>query len=319
MRAVSAPVGWPALLLCAGLATRLRPLSTVRAKAALPVAGTPLVQRLLRQVADAGIRDVVINLHHLPATITRLVGDGAEHGLRVRYSWEHPVLGSAGGPARALALHPAPHWLVLNGDTLAAVDLTALAAAHQAHQSLVTLAVTTGQPDRYNSVLADADGVVTGFRPRGHGAPPPGLTAWHFIGIQAIDRTAFATVPPDTPWETVRQLYPALLVSHPGRLRVHVTSGPFDDIGTPGDYLSTVRRLAASEGTGLDRGARTHVHETAQVDDCILWDDVHVGAGAVLRRCIVTDGVQVPAGVHHEDAILLEGPAGMQVESLGVA
>src|SRR6478672_8495534 len=94
----------PALVLTAGLATRLRPLSFVRAKAALPVAGVPLVRRILTSLASAGITDVVMNLHHLPHTLTTLVGDGSDLGMTVRYSWETPVLGSAGGPRRALPL-----------------------------------------------------------------------------------------------------------------------------------------------------------------------------------------------------------------------
>jgi NDP-sugar pyrophosphorylase family protein len=87
----------PALVLTAGLATRLRPLSLVRAKAALPVAGEPLACRILRSLGAAGVTDAVLNLHHLPHTLTSLVGDGTGTGLRVRYSWEVPVLGSAGG------------------------------------------------------------------------------------------------------------------------------------------------------------------------------------------------------------------------------
>ena len=111
-----------ALVLTAGLATRLRPLSFVRAKAALPVAGVPIVIRILRQLEAAGITDAVLNLHHRPDSLTRLVGDGSGVGLRLRYSWEHPVLGSAGGPARAVPLLGGPSggdepFLVVNGDT----------------------------------------------------------------------------------------------------------------------------------------------------------------------------------------------------------
>ena len=69
----------------------------------MPVAGEPLVRRLLRYGARWGIRDFVLNLHYLPETITAHVGDGADLGVRVRYSFESPVLGSAGGPRKALA------------------------------------------------------------------------------------------------------------------------------------------------------------------------------------------------------------------------
>jgi len=94
----------PALVLTAGQATRLRPLSLVRAKAAVPVAGIPIAERILRNLAAIGVRDAVLNLHHLPETLPRRVGDGTTLGMRVRYSWETPLLGSAGGPRRARPL-----------------------------------------------------------------------------------------------------------------------------------------------------------------------------------------------------------------------
>ena len=72
----------PALLLTAGLGTRLRPLSSVRAKPAVPVAGEPLVRRILGWLSSQGVRDVVLNLHHLPETICAVVGDGADLGVR---------------------------------------------------------------------------------------------------------------------------------------------------------------------------------------------------------------------------------------------
>ena len=81
----------PALVLTAGLATRLRPLSLVRAKAALPIAGEPLARRILRTLRDGGVTDAVLNLHWLPHTLAGRIGDGADLGMRVRYSWETPV------------------------------------------------------------------------------------------------------------------------------------------------------------------------------------------------------------------------------------
>ena len=110
-----------ALLLTAGLGTRLQPLTSVRAKAAVPINGDALVRRVIRVLATAGIRDLVLNLHHRPATIAALVGDGTDLGVRVRYSWEQPVLGSAGGPRHALPLvvdRDDDDFLIVNGDTL---------------------------------------------------------------------------------------------------------------------------------------------------------------------------------------------------------
>jgi NDP-sugar pyrophosphorylase family protein len=83
-----------ALVLTAGLGTRLRPLTDVRAKPAIPVAGDPMIRRIIRTLVAQGVDDLVLNLHHLPATLTAVVGDGRDVGARVRYSWEPEILGS---------------------------------------------------------------------------------------------------------------------------------------------------------------------------------------------------------------------------------
>lgn len=281
----------PALILTAGLATRLRPLSFVRAKAAMPVGGEPLVRRILRQLHAAGVREAVLNLHHLPHTITREVGDGSDLGLRVRYSWETAVLGSAGGPRQALPLLGEPTFLLVNGDTLTDVDAAGLVAEHRRTRALVTMAVVPNrEPEKYGGVLVDEDGTVTGFTRRGSSD-----RAHHFVGVQIADAAAFAPVAPGQVAESVADVYPTLIRTRPGSVRAYVTDAPFLDIGTPDDYLQTSLRLAAPGGATL-RGARTRVDPTARVEDTVLWDDVEIGAGVSLRGCVVADGARVPAG-----------------------
>jgi NDP-sugar pyrophosphorylase family protein len=280
----------PALVLTAGLATRLRPLSLVRAKAALPVAGQPLVRRILEQLRSAGVSDAVLNLHHLPHTITGLVGDGSDLDMRVRYSWERPILGSAGGPRLALPLLDGSTFLIANGDTLADVDIPSLVADHRRSGALVTLAVTTSpDPKKYGGIVADADGSMTGFTTAGSTE-----ASWHFIGLQVAESDAFASVEAGAPCESVRVLYPALIAARPGSVRVHACAAEFFDIGTPDDYRHTSRLLAQREERVALHGLRTRIDPTARVDDSILWDDVEVGARSILRGCIVTDGVRVP-------------------------
>ena len=153
--------GWPppALVLCAGLGTRLRPLTEYRAKPAMPVGAETLIGRILRNLASSGITDAVLNLHHLPQTVTREVGDGSQYGLRVRYSWEQPrVLGSAGGPRHALPLLEGETILVVNGDTLCDLPLRALWERHRDAGALVTLGLMPHpEPGRYGGVTLDVD------------------------------------------------------------------------------------------------------------------------------------------------------------------
>src|SRR5690242_3746646 len=196
----------PALVLTAGLATRLRPLSFVRAKAALPVAGVPLVQRILRWLSAHGVCDAVLNLHHLPHTITGVVGDGSADGVRVRYSWEPIVLGSAGGPRRALPLLGSSTFLIVNGDTLTDVDIAALVAEHRRTGAMVTMAVMPNtEPDKYSGLAVDGTGAFTGVVARDAAQP-----SYHFVGVQVAEAAAFAALPDNRPFESVRQLYPSL-------------------------------------------------------------------------------------------------------------
>ncbi len=291
-----------ALVLAAGLGLRLRPLTLDRAKAALPVSGIPLIRRILHWLARAGVTDVVINLHHRPETLTALVGDGREFGLRVRYSWEPQLLGTAGGVRHALPLIDAPQFLVVNADTLADPPLETLVAAHQASGALATLAVVAHpKSPRYGGILADPTGGVVGFCPPG--STPPG---WHFVGVQLVERTAFAALPDQHPCDTIPDHYGALLGARPGAVRVCPVTTRFFDIGTPRDYLDTSLAVARAEGLSappLGRGSR--VASSARLVRTMVWDDVQVEAGCELVDCIVGDGVRLPPGLRVQQRILL--------------
>jgi mannose-1-phosphate guanylyltransferase len=309
----------PALVLTAGLATRLRPLSLVRAKAAMPVGGEPMARRILRSLRSAGIVDAVLNLHHLPHTITRLVGDGSDLEIDVRYSWEQPVLGSAGGPKHAVPLLDSPTFLIVNGDTLTDVDIAALLADHRRSGALVTMAVIP-HPEgaKYGGVRVEDNGVFTGFTRRG--SPEP---SYHFVGVQVVEAQAFASISPGVP-ESVSELYPALMTARRGSVRAFACAAQFVDIGTPDDYLRTSLMLHHDQpGTaGSDSSAR--IDATARVEDSILWDDVEVGARSVLRRCVVADGVRVPAGTSWTGVTLRRpdgnlSPAEKLIDGLAVA
>jgi NDP-sugar pyrophosphorylase family protein len=294
-----------ALLLTAGLGTRLRPLTLVRAKPAIPVGGVPMVHRIIRWLADAGVRDVVLNLHHLPHTIAGLVGDGGGLGVRARYSWESPVvLGSAGGPRQALEIIGAGTFLIINGDTLTDVPLAPLAAAHASNGALVTMAVVpNAQPEHYSGLRVAADGAVVGVEPRGSRRP-----SFHFIGVQAADARAFADLPRGRVANSVGEVYDALIASRPGSIRAHLCDARFWDIGTVADYWHSSRAFAsAAAGPGTPGAV---VGSGAQLIDSIAWDDVVLGPRSTVTRCIVTDGVRVPAGAVYSDAILMQAADG---------
>ncbi|HEX6976435.1 MAG TPA: NDP-sugar synthase [Vicinamibacterales bacterium] len=287
-----------ALVLTAGLGTRLRPLTYVRAKAAVPVNGEPLARRVVRWLVSHGITEQVLNLHHHPHTITRLIGDGSDLGARVRYSWENPVLGSAGGPRHALDLLAGPRdsFLLVNGDTLTNVDVAAVLARHESSGARVTMAlIPNPHPDKYGGVQVSDDGYVTGFSRAG-----AAQQSWHFIGVQAARAETFAALPDGVPAESVNMLYRQLIERHPCAIAAFTCDASFRDIGTPADYLRTSVELAAEEGDRLAAGARLNCAPSARVVRTALWDDVTIGERADLADCIVGDGARIPSHARYE-------------------
>jgi NDP-sugar pyrophosphorylase family protein len=293
-----------AIVLTAGLGTRLRPLTFVRAKGAVPVNGEPLASRIVRWLVSHGISDLVLNLHYKPETIAAALGDGAHLGARIRYSWEQPVLGSAGGPRHALPLLGDP-FLVVNGDTLTDVSPEALAAAHLAARADVTMAlIPNPRPDKYGGVLVSDDGWVTGFTRR-----DPSIRSYHFVGVQVAARRVFAGLPDGVPSESVGSLYPRLIQANPRSVRAFVTGASFQDIGTPADYLATAVELADREGDRLAAGARVRIAKSAHLSRTAVWDDVVIGEGASLVECVVADGARVPGGARYERCALVPAAA----------
>jgi len=286
----------PALVLTAGLGTRLDPITRLVAKAAVPLGGRTLIERVLDWLAAQQVTDVVLNLHHRPESITSIVGDGAHLGLRVRYSWEMPLLGSAGGPRHALPLLDSETFLVVNGDTLCDVPLAPLVDAHRASGAMVTMAVVPNRaPDRYNGLELDPDARVVRFVPRGHTVP-----SWHFTGVQVVQSWVFEALPDGVPAESVHGVYPDLLRPGTGGIHAHRADAPFWDVGTPRDYLAAT--LALAPDAAVDPGAV--VASSAQVTNSIVWPGSTVGRRASLDECIVA-GVAVPPDFEARRCVLV--------------
>lgn len=318
----------PALVLTAGLGTRLRPLTYVRAKAAVPVNGEPLARRVARWLAAHGFRDQVFNLHHHPQSIAACLGDGADLGIRLRYSWEQTVLGSGGGPRHALPLLTdggAERFLIVNGDTLTDVDLEALLASHLRSGALVTMAlIPNPAPDKYGGVIVNwpggerprlagggyGTGCVSGFSRRG-----PQAESLHFIGVQVVEARALLELEDGVPAESVGVLYPRLIARDPRAVGAFVSDATFHDIGTPADCLRTSLALAGTEGLRrAGRGGR--IASSAVVERSTLWDDVTVLPHARLTECIVADGVTIPEGAVFERSAIIRETGGLLVQPL---
>ncbi len=296
--------------MAAGLGTRMRPLTLLRAKPVLPVLNRPLLHWTLEHLARHGFTDLLVNLHHRGASVREAIGDGRSFGVRIQYSMEREILGTSGGPRKARAFFGDEPFLVVNGDMVFDFDLGRLLAHHQKTRARATLALLPNpNPQRYGAVITGPDGRVrslAGYPRQARG------TAHLFTGIHIMDPAILDRLPKG-PSDTVRDLYAPLIDEGEPIVGLRM-KGVWHDIGSPRLYLDSHRALLArgfrglSRGSLVDPGARVHpgarlraavvgkgcvIGEGAEVRGSVLWDGVTVGSGAAVTDSILTSGITV--------------------------
>ena len=315
------------MVLAAGLGTRMRPLTLLLAKPALPVMNRPLLRWTLELLARNGVTDVMINTHHLPATVRAAGGDGRAFGLRASYSHEPKILGTGGGPRKVRAFFGDEPFILVNGDMVFDFDLRGLVRRHEKAGARATLALRPNpDPRRYSAIRTAKDGRVTSLA----GLPRPTRgTASLFTGIHVLDPALLDRLPRGVS-DTVRDLYVRLVEEGQPVLGVRVR-GKWFDIGSPSLYLDSHRALLAAGFGGAKGGVLVHpaadVHPTARVvrsaigagcvigafarvTGSVLWDGVTMGAGSRVRDSILATGTRVAAGERMAGMVVMPGRRG---------
>jgi mannose-1-phosphate guanylyltransferase len=300
------------MILAAGKGLRMRPLTLLRAKAALPVLNRPLLHWSLELLARHGVRDVVVNIHHLPSTVVDAVGNGRGMGLRVTYSREARILGTGGGPRRVVDFFGEEPFFLVNGDVVCDFDLRALLERHRRSGARATLALKRNpDPRRYSTVVTGAAGRVLSLAGLPHRARG---RASLFTGIHVIDPGLLSALAPG-PSDIVRDLY-GPFIGAGGRIVGVRVAGRWWDFGSPALYLASQRLMMSHTAPGwlqkwgaihpLARvhprsrvigsvvGPRATIEEGARVEGSIVWDGTVVGRGARVRGSILAGGVVEP-------------------------
>jgi NDP-sugar pyrophosphorylase family protein len=317
-----------ALVLAAGLGTRLRPLTDDLPKPLLPVLGQPLLGLTLRRLAAAGCEAAAINLHHGAGQIRRAFG--SEHaGLPLTWSEEPQLLGTLGalGPLAGF-FAGADLALVVNGDSLCRWPLAQLLARHLATGALATLllAARADPADFGGGVAVDRTGKLLWLRPAGtpgdRGTRRRVFAGAHVLSRRLLQRIAADPAP--APADFVRDLYEPLLAEQPGCLDSLTTGRRWHDLGTPRRYLAATLDWTGARGlwispaaavapaavvrrSSLEAGAR--VAAAAIVEDSVLLPDARIGAGCEVRDSILGPGVELPAGNHVTSQVVVAGGA----------
>jgi NDP-sugar pyrophosphorylase family protein len=232
-----------AMILAAGLGTRLRPLTNAIPKPLLPIAGTPLIVWNLLLLKQHGFHDVVINLHHLGPMIEQAIGNGSRYGLRIIYSREPVILGTGGGLKQAEQHFSGEPVLVLNADTLVDLDLGALCAFHQQHDAVATLVLRKDpEAEQWGLVEIDSDHRIVRIAGRGRTDQVPTQPRM-FAGIHILRPRLLRDVPKSVA-STIIDPYVAA-IQRGEALFGFDCEGYWSDIGTPERYAQAEQDASA--------------------------------------------------------------------------
>ncbi|HUN79834.1 MAG TPA: NDP-sugar synthase [Solirubrobacteraceae bacterium] len=310
-----------AMVLAAGLGTRLRPLTYEIPKPMVPVLDRPVMAHIVDLLQRHGFEHVIANLHYFPDTIRRYFGEGGN----LSYSYEEELLGTAGGVRACADFFGSEPFLIISGDALTDIDLTAFAARHRQSGGIATLAVKQVSDTReYGVVLHDRLGRITGFQEKPE--PDEALSDLGSCGIYIFDPAIFDYFPQRPFVDWAKDVFPALL-EHDVPFHIHeirdywndvgslaeLRQGTFDalrgelDLRVQGSEVAPGVTLAGDAALpgDLDAQGPVWIGRDVQIGDGVrltgpvaLGDGARVGDGAQLRESIVFPGTEIaPAAI----------------------
>ena len=315
-----------AMVLAAGLGTRLRPLTYEITKPMVPVLDRPVMEHILDLLSRHGFDGVIANLHYFPDSIREHFGE------RLQYRYEPELLGTAGGVRACAEFFGDDPFLVISGDALTDIDLSALAARHRESAGIATLAVKQVPDTReYGVVLHDRAGRITGFQEKP--APEEALSNLGNCGIYVFDPQIFDYFPERPFVDWAKDVFPVLL-ENDVPFHIHEVREYWNDVGSlaelrqgtfdalrgelhlevDGEEVSPGVTVAGSSplredtevaapvwiGRDVRIGSRVRL-----MGPLVVGDGVSIGDGAQLRGSIIFPGTEVA-----DEAILIDGFVG---------
>ncbi len=300
-----------AMILAAGEGTRLRPLTASRPKPMVPIVGVPLLERTLRWLSGQGITEAAINLYHRPQSIPDYFGSRFA-GITLHYFFEDTLRGTAGGvKAAQVVLQDAP-FFVFYGDNLIYADLHRLAAFHDAHSGIGTLALFEHpNPTAAGIVSLDAHARITRFVEK-----PPADGVFSTLanaGMYVLDPAIFENIPENMPSDFGHDIFPALLAQD-APLYGTPLGGYLQDTGTPAAYRqANFDLLAGRVGVDFDN-PNLWVSPSAVVGRAVSFQGrnivdagAEIGDAATLTDSIILTGAKIASGAQVRDSLIGDG------------
>jgi len=284
-----------AMILAAGLGTRLRPLTANRPKALIPVANKPIIGRSIDYLKGHGVKKLVVNAHHLYQQIVDYLGGGKAFGLKIDVRVESEILGTGGGIKNTADFWDDKPFLVINSDILTNINLEHAYAYHRKSASLATLILHDCKP--FNQIEVDSNGDII------HISKERGKGKLAFTGIHIMEPEILSHIP-DGRFSDIIDCYLKLIQSGKS-ITAYVSEGNYwRDIGSVDSYIKANQDLLEDKpflmgqechmesSVKLEQwavvGKKTYIENDVEIKRSILWDNVKVKEGIKIIDSIVT-------------------------------
>ena len=323
-----------AMVMAAGAGTRLHPLTLSVPKPMVPIANRPVLEYTINNLRAHGITEIILNLHSHPEMIRNYFKDGSAWGVKLSYSHEPKLMGTAGGVKKVASFLKGDTFLVMSGDGLTDVDLTELIAFHQKRRSVGTMALAPiDSRFEYGITLTDKQGRVTRFIEK---------PAWSDVfsnqvntGIYVFESSTLSKIPAGRMYDFGKELWPKLLKE---KARIYAT--PIDaywcDVGNLSEYRRAQRdvldgkikitlpgkmirpRVWVDEGAVIEAGVKIEgpcligknswIGRGSRIGAyTIIGNNARIGKNTSLEQCILWDNVTIANNVHLTDCVISHG------------
>jgi mannose-1-phosphate guanylyltransferase len=288
-----------AMILAAGLGTRLRPLTEKRPKALMPVANQPIIARVIEYLKAQGVSEIVVNAHHHHAQLLSYLDRGKPFGLPIQVRVEEEILGTGGGIKNTEDFWDDAPFLVINGDVLTDIDLAEAYESHLKSDALVTMVLHPCEP--FNQIQVDDLGNILNIAKQNLA----GRLA--FTGIHVISPALLSHIPEGIFFDII--VCYQELISTGNQVRAFISKGhAWRDIGSVQSYVEANRELAGSRfvigpGCEIDPsvkfkgwavvGEKTVLEKGAEIRASILWEGAKVRKDVKIVNSVVTGSREV--------------------------
>ena len=320
-----------AVILAAGFGTRLWPLTEDRTKPAIPFLNQSLISYSVEYLASFGIRDIIVNLHHQPDSIRRVLGDGSKLGVRIQYSHEEEILGTSGALDRVRNDLEDDDFVVINGKIVTTIDLNAAVAAHREQNSIATLILKENAArEHFSMVEIDHNFRITRFagfpEPMANEAfiaeatvsnPGGGVKIENaplmFTGIQVLSPRILDYIPRNKFSHSTIHVYPRAM-EEGEVVSAHVSDGDWYEMSTLDRYFQASLLFMRKNRMQFIAGSNCKIEAGAVIEDSVLWDGVTVERGARVRNSVLADNVRIPEGTSIERAVVVRRDIVKEIE-----